>query len=711
MFLFSDNSVFYRRIGLGLMLAQFWLFIFALPPFEVGEWMQTEPVMVAMFVSATLNALWLLWGVWRGRLVAQPLSPVFKCLLLFVGWQLVVTLLSSNPWHTWFGPVEMGEGTGWHVILLLQYMVLYPLWMDTSSRRLLLVGAISSLIPQCALHFLFQQDVELPDGVEGWAPGAWAAYLAFMVVPLWMGLIVSGIIKSPRSYIAPMLLLFGVLLISHNKSSQVLFPLALLVSFLANLLPRFFIPGKHWRVTMALVAVAASLFWIGFSSIYPAFPDTSHSGAITKLLAEKDGAMSTRLVFNKVGMIAIEHSPSRWIIGDGWGHFRDDLFKYVLVDGVKVYEGKERDPNWFMVNGYAFHSHNQPLEALLSLGLIGMILWFAIPVAALMTMEDQFFWGCAPLLVAQTILCSIWFELPQCIPYLALMWVIPSPLGGGSGWGHGSAESNNAPLPASPLMGEGILKTALTLAVLAMAGSAVGQWEGMWYGENMYQANHNPEKRVYDRAWVERDIAHGGERLRELATAYSSILEKQSSVDKNDADWFAQYQAALHDAGMSPYVGAQIASAEVELDYDALDLHQKLSSPLPDALIRLAAKAPLRDDIATRYLLTFDSPVILGREASRESRQVQIQFLQQLLAINPNHRGALWKLGAILRKTPGREAEGIAMQKRALELGVGSVYPVGEKDMAELKQPEKYFSEKPGLFAPVMAASGSSLRH
>ena len=41
-------------------------------------------------------------------------------------------------------------------------------------------------------------------------------------------------------------------------------------------------------------------------------------------------------------------------------------------------------PNVSLVDGGAFHSHNEPMENLLSLGVTGLLLWFAIPMALIL---------------------------------------------------------------------------------------------------------------------------------------------------------------------------------------------------------------------------------------------------------------------------------------------------------------------------------------
>ena len=62
--------------------------------------------------------------------------------------------------------------------------------------------------------------------------------------------------------------------------------------------------------------------------------------------------------------------------------------------------------------------------------------------------------------------------------------LIPSPLGGGSGWGlSGKIASNNAPLPASPLLGEGLVVEVQENNCLYYADLEHGQKTGWFYDQ------------------------------------------------------------------------------------------------------------------------------------------------------------------------------------------------------------------------------------
>ena len=638
------------------MLLQFWLFVFGLPPFHMGIWVQTEPTMVALFVFAFCNAAWLGWGISRRYLTCEAVHPIAWCLIAWVGWQIIVTCFASNAWRSWFGAGQNGEGAGWYVALLLQYMVLHPLWRDGVSRSTLMLGAVMSVLLQCLLQAAFGYG---PDGlyIPGtWVPAQWGAYLAFMVAPLWIAGVTGGLITARRGYAVLAVLMLALLFISENASAITLFIPALLCSLVMSSHTGV---RRCWRVA-AMLACLLPLGWIGFSAVYPAFEPAAPHGGISYMLSKKDGPISSRLAYNKVGIAALQHEPSRLLLGDGWGRFTDDLFKYVLIDGVEAFHDGKHQPNWFMVDGQTYHSHNQALEALLSLGIVGMVLWFALPMVALATIPREYFWTCAPLIIAQTALSGLWFELPQCVPYQALLWVV---------------------LSAATVSARHVKRLPPALfyscVSLLMLWSAVQQWEAMRYGDALHDVIASKDYKDYDLEWLERDIARGGERLRVSALGYAVALADRTDIQGKDVDWYEQYLAAAHDASLSPRVGARAASTEVWLQYKLLldfssphfaGLGHEAVQALPQSLTRLAQRAPLRDDIASPYLMNL-------ADATHGNTSRQIEILDGLLKVAPDHRGAMWMLGKVVGAIAGREAEGEALRERALALGATRVYP------------------------------------
>ncbi|NBO19858.1 MAG: hypothetical protein EBV03_11690, partial [Proteobacteria bacterium] len=153
MFSLASGNTLYAYVGVLLMMVELALFCFGLPPFHTGIWLQTEPDMVALFTLSMQDALWMLYGLLRGRLLILPAPPkLWYVLLAWVLWQFVPTLLAFNPHKSWFGPVEMGEGMAWHLAGLLITLKAIPLWQVKKLRDPMMVAAGVVICVESLLH-------------------------------------------------------------------------------------------------------------------------------------------------------------------------------------------------------------------------------------------------------------------------------------------------------------------------------------------------------------------------------------------------------------------------------------------------------------------------------------------------------------------------------------------------------------------------------
>ncbi|MBY0406071.1 MAG: hypothetical protein K2Q01_00120, partial [Rickettsiales bacterium] len=271
MFVFAEGYVHFQRIGVLLLMVQLALFAFGLPPGHVGIWLQTEPDMLALYALGMANAVWLMYGVGRRALVQVKGPVLWWWVLAWVLWQMVPTVLSFSPWRSWYGPVEMGEGVGWHVCLLLVMMVSYPLWQVRSYRNVLLIWAAGVISLESLLHVLFnaRDNFYVPGR---WTPAQWGAYLAYMVGYFWIMVMAGGYVRSPALFLALMAFTADVFVISYNKTGIALLPFAMLTSFYMFMrqkkrggeTPPL---DRRWRyaaVALCFVPIA----WVVFSAAY-----------------------------------------------------------------------------------------------------------------------------------------------------------------------------------------------------------------------------------------------------------------------------------------------------------------------------------------------------------------------------------------------------------------------------------------------------------
>ena len=678
MFSLAPGSHLYAYVGLFLLMVELPLFVFGLPPFHTGIWLQTEPDMTAMFTLTGLDAAWMAYGLVRGRLlILSAPSKLWLVAMAWVLWQLVPTLLAENPYKSWFGPVEMGEGMAWHLASLLITLKTIPLWQDARLRGIAVATAALVLGVESLMHVLFSQrtNVYIP-GV--WIPAQWGAYLAFMAGYFWVMVMAGGYVRRPAAYGILLFFMIDVIIVSYNKTAIALMPLALLVSLGFYLYGRKqgvekTLPTKGLRMLVVLACLVPNA-WIGLTVMY----QSEDTGEVTDSLfhlSHKDGSLGSRVGLNQVAAWAMKEEPRRWVIGGGWGDFNDTMFKYALVDGVRMYYKGERKPNWAFVDGNAYHSHCQPLEALLALGIIGCLLWFALPITAILTVPGRMFWQVAPVLVVINAVGFMWFQLPQCVPMAGMMWGAlcvacrESEAGG----------SRRRGVPLALLM---------SLAVVVMTLTAMEQYRAMQYGDRLFKGTRTHDAKDFPREWILTDLLRGGDRLRVSVMGYALSLDKENGdFDMRQHEWYKHMMDAADAMMASPHTGPRSRYLPLWMEYKLLlnlgypifeDLGNRALADIRFSVVTVAKNAPWRDDIASFYFLNIE-------EVTHGDKKLQEDIYRELLATAPNHRSAKWLLGHILLEKPGSKAEGEALIREAVAAQVERIYPITDAQLAPWK--------------------------
>ncbi len=669
MFHFSRRNYFFECIGLATLLLQLFVFVFGLKPFQAGIWLQTEPTMLALFYLAALQALWLCIGIVYGLLARQPVHLLWLVMLGWVGWQWLITPIAQSSWKMWFGPIEMGEGAAWYTMLLLSTAVAYPFWQDAKCRRALLVAAVCAVLMQCFFHWLTPGDVE--EWTE-WRPARWPDYLAFMAAYIWIAFYAGGYAKKAGWLCGLIIVMYITLYLSENMAATLLLALAMLATTLLSyprypaFLQRLTNVTLHWR-RAAIVICFLPVLWIGYSAgmVNFSFEDNEHMQAG---FSDKGGSLGARIVLNHIGVAAMKHEPYRWIAGSGWGRFTDDTYKYALADGTTyAFENGILRPNSGQINGSAFHSHCEPLEILLALGLPGLILWFAFPLIVLWRLPKELFWGIAPMLVALVVLSYLWFQLPQVVAFQALAWcalctVLPA---------------TRQLKPLGTRMAAGGL---LALAVI-MAWSAVEQREASRYGDILYNFMYAELIIPFDPAYLKTDLRRGGSRLRVSAENFTLRAWDSTFKDKSGNDyreWYGHFLDSTEAMARDERAGERNQMTNLWLQYKLLldftddsygMLRTRATKGIEESILQLTRLAPLREDLAAAFLKGLP-------DYTHNNIGQQVEILVKILTIAPEHRGAMWLLGKIYLTHPEYKEEGSRMLKRAVELGVERVYPV-----------------------------------
>lgn len=693
---FNTSSPIYPLIGLGLLIGELCLFVIGLPPFHTGSWVQIEPVLMVFFAFGYLTTAWLALGLAKDWIIIERVSLLWWVMALWVGWQTILLPTAERPWSSWFGAPEDGEGVAWHIILLAMTMLAMPLLQVRRYRHILFTIAITCLMIETALHVknaLEEAAGGLRPEIDRWIPTPYSKHLAFIAGYIWI--ILSCWVRFPSRYWR-----FGlagtvaaILYLSENRTGILFLGSAVAAEILAILfgryrkLRRYFIPNTSWRIALSLACILPLIAWVTLSlniadiEKYSEQPDS----LLQQLdihpnfsLFDKEGSVGSRPPYIQVVGEVLRHEPLVFLKGQGWGRYSEDLHRYALVDGVYAYHDGAHRPNWTALSGFsAAHSHCQPLEALLSMGIVGIALWFAIPLLVIWQAPRWLFWRVVPAVSALTLLSCFWFEIAQDIAYRAmalatLCLVLPT------------RDPHSIALP----------KTIRSLSVPFLIASCFALGWTTWqqhklieYTQRIHYATLSVTSDQFPVEYLTEDIARGGNKLRDNALTYTESMMKGLRKGKPFFDpwagWYTLFLHAMHEYSLSSISTPRGCYGELWMAYKLFSdlavpqlkpIKNEVALQLPQMILLNTRKAPERDDVAASFLNML--PRFLDY-----NRGKQIAYLHELLAIAPNHRGALWVLGKLLKEEPETEAEGIALMRRSVAMGLEKVFPVTEEEL------------------------------
>jgi len=662
--------------GLAIACLQISSFIFGLPWLQMGIWLQVEPMMLAHYAISALALIWV-WLAARRNIIQLPSHhPLWWVLIAWLAWQVISVLFSPSPWRAWLGAANTGEGTGWWLALSAQTLLIAVLWPQPLCRRWLFAAASLTLLYLSAVHAIWYDENMIKENNNPWLPNPWPDYMAFMVGFLWVALLVSKEAHRQRMLVLTIALGLATLLSSHNTTGIALLSLAICLSILYHASPwlqQWLKPSASWRIA-ACLSCLLPIGWYGYSFYYEHSNELGYAGQAS-FLAAKDEGMGSRLVLNQVAISSLMHEPSRLLLSHGFGSFSDDLLKYGLVDGLATFRGEERRPNWFLLDGTSHHSHSQPLEALLSFGLVGLVLWLAVPITMLLTLPASSFWRCAPLISALTALSYVWFQIPHVIGFHALAM---------------GAIIGQCTQRKTPRSRRSIRDLWLPAGALVLIISAWMQWQMIRYAEQLMGAINTLRCDTLTQDFIMQDLPRGGMHLNE--TAIKFILSAVR-YGKDAPPAVSTCYEKLFDASMAswntPATGGLIRVLSLNMHYE---LFLSLPSPIFDGLrktayqtieemsIRFTRYAPLRDDKITPFLMNLEN-------YSKGSDAVTFRVLDQILIAAPNHRPALWLMGEFLMKDPNSRSAGMEMKKEAVRAHVERVFPISEKELRDIQKP------------------------
>ena len=650
-----------------------------LPTFRAGHW-NDEPIVLGMFICSTVVALWLALGIFlRWLEVALPRRNIlFNLWVAWLVWQCVVTAFAASPWRSWFGPPEQSEGLAWYLCASLLMLLFSALWHISYFKKIILGYSFLLTFALAVLHLVSDAQNNMFAGFffppisettfEHWLPFVWPDYLGYMAAWWWIALMLTTRDLKLRWLLPISLLMLIIIIASSNHGALAFISYAMLITLAVRILPMLGLPyfrhvTKAWR-NMASIALLLPVLWLLASPYIP----TRYSGNVSQ-------SVPTRVLLNHISITALADRPQRLLLGSGWGRFADDFFAYSLIRDVRIYDDGKHRPNWPLVRGYNYHSHNMASETLLSLGLIGFLLWLLMPIIAVRRLPAEYFWRVVPMLVAVTLLQHLWFAMPQAMPLQALCWFL--------------LIKKTSPNPQSLIPNPRYTALIPLLAAAALAWSTSAQWETIRYSALYNDPFGQRYGKPFTQADMETDIKRGGDRLRSFFISYTKRLSaNEESIQPKHLALYHAYLKSAAALANDPRTGAYNAAAIL---YGYNVLISSISEPQFQELQREAAsnyftlatlhtkRAPYREDIIAPFL----QAIFLSKNDA--DRQKIMGIVQELLAVNPAHRSALWIGGKVLSEQSGFAPQGREMMQTALALGADRVFLIPNTEIKALQ--------------------------
>lgn len=673
-----------QRAHLALMAsaASVFLFIAGLKPFQIGLWFQSEPVTLGLFAFAAIAAAIIAFDArTRASLTLALKQPAIRLLIALALWSLVCSLFAPFPMRSLMGIPEIGEGVFSMVSVVLLTIAAFHVWQIPSQRLPLVLSCVAAGAVVVALQSL--------TSTTDWQPVIWPDFAAFIAIFIMIILLAYPVDLTRKHFAAAGAIAVIGLLASHNFAAALslgmLLPLAGLLVWLKRRLnsqKKFERHARQIITGMALLPVLITLITLNTSGMRAI---NFYAGKLLNISNFKDvafeqGSLGSRALFNRLVIDAVTDKPSRLLVGNGWGSFSDVSFNYVLTDGIRIYnEQAVWAPNWNLVTGNTFHSHNSFLEALLSTGIVGLIMYCLLPVLIIRHLPHERMLILGPLWASLFLLSMFWFMLPVTLPFMAIALAAsldPSAVAG----------KKRRQLPRQAVQG-------VCLVLIATLGLAM--WVQNSTARTADQLLDGIQKRMpepTDRN-VLRDHHRGNHHLWWLTASLADFIQnkhiQRKPITQADVAWYNEMLTMVGQTVDAGTADDRLLGTHASMYNDLIMLY---SAPqwsalrlqrLPQwkkAVLDAIHGIPTRGDLATMYGLFF-----MERASPKEKPQVREAMTKQVFDVteevlhnNPDDPVALWFSGLALLQHSDTETLGFKRLHRALDLQAERYVPVNE---------------------------------
>lgn len=370
-----------------LSLASF-VFIFGMPWNDLGLWRQTEVPSALLHFSAALVAFLVGFLAFKRDeetlgLLRHPAVIAIACLALATA---ALAPLTDSPWRSIHGTLKHGIGVLWH--LELAVLIVGCALVLRSKASPILESALAISTASVLLLYLLPDNSFLghPMSFAEWT-GMLAAASAFVIVSR------AKSVLSLRAFVAAGLLVGGIA-VSENRAVM-LAVAACVVVLLAMKLPvtKVWLSSPRFRAAfivamgvlgiavMSAVAPLVERVYAGLEPIPGSHQVLSDNPLDRQAL--QDGPLGTLWSRSHMALMVFrdmaEH-PSTLLRGHGWGAFSTVYEHHAREVPGRLFTTPVPTASltyWDAQKMSDFHSHNLPVEALLSGGIVAFLLWFA----------------------------------------------------------------------------------------------------------------------------------------------------------------------------------------------------------------------------------------------------------------------------------------------------------------------------------------------
>jgi hypothetical protein len=669
--------------GFGLFLLLFLVPLSGIPPFRFGYYVQVEPVICAFWFTGGLCGLWSLIFNYHRPYLAKKIWQI----PLVWGWipiilmSAILSVFHPLPLQYWTGSGQLAEGIlTFTSAMFMSFLLVFLIKTRKFRKYVFFVFLISgALLSGLTILGSFESPI-LSYRNWFWAPLFFPDYIAFFVVSLvalyW---IYRKEFKDNLFY--HLILLSCIAFFGYYASNKSL-GYGFFISFTALIaleLPLFkkLLYQTKLYIFYCVSTLSLTFVILLYDKISPFLPST-----LSNLLT-----LQSRTYLTKVAIIDFFYKTFNFsflfelFLGKGWGKYPDALIANVfLLKEVSLYSGKDWNPNWEFVTRDLLHSHNFIIETFLSVGLLGLLLYFVIQYFIVASLRKDLKRIGAFFFLSLAILLTFWFQMFLTIPYVLLIMAFLF-----------SKPSSTFPqLKFSWIQKGSMMMVPLLLIWSLIHGVMVYQVSKRFFAKDTHDLPRAISSFLSPSFVSAYETAIGARRRVAIGRLYSkdiiARLHKQKTASTSEMfETSLQIAKKLHTtinpegnyysliATMSIFSELAV-SEKTKLIFAANEENLKEWTEVAQKFIHVM---PFRSDILMTYFHFL---------AQHHHDEELVRFCKAILTLKPSDPIALWFLGASLLQSGSHFDDGICLLKKALKNNLTHYMPIPPQKVKEIEE-------------------------